>query len=59
MDKETKNSVRGFIVFVVIVAGFIFMIELGWLDFLRNPNDFRECQLIYGRTQCTELLDND
>ena len=59
MKKETKDSIRGFIAFVVIVAGFIFMIELGWLDFLRNPNDFRECQLTYGRTQCSELLDND
>lgn len=38
MKKETKDSVRGFIAFVVIVAGFIFMIELGYLDFLRNPN---------------------
>jgi len=57
MKQKTKDSIRGFIALVIIVAGFIAMIELGWLDFLRNPNAFRECQLIYGRTQCSELLD--
>ena len=40
MKQKTKDGVRGFIAFVVIVAGFIIMIELGWLDFLRNPNGF-------------------
>ncbi len=59
MKQKTKDGIRGLIAFVVIVVGFIVMIELGWLDFLRNPNDFRECQLIYGKTQCLELLDNE
>lgn len=59
MKEKTKNLIRGLTVYAIIVAGFILMIELGWLDFLGNPNDFRECQLVYGRTQCSELLDND
>lgn len=38
MKQKTKDSIRGGIAFVVIVAGMIFMIELGYFDFLRNPN---------------------
>ena len=39
MKQETKNGIRGLIAFVAIVVGMIFMLELGWLEFLRNPND--------------------
>ena len=38
MKEKTKDSIIGYIAIVVISVGFIVMIELGWLDFLRNPN---------------------
>ena len=60
MKKETKDGIRGLIAIVVISVGFIVMIEMGYFEFLRNPNmptGFSECQLTYGKTQCLELLD--
>lgn len=61
IDKETKKSIKGFTVFVIIVAIFIFMIEMGQFLFLLKNNhaEFWECQAIHGRAQCSDLLDNN
>lgn len=62
MKEETNDGIRGLIAIVVISVGFIVMVEMGYLNFLRNPNmptGFSECQLTYGKTQCLELLDNE
>ncbi len=46
LKQQTKDSIRGGIAFVIIVAGMIFMIESGHFDFLRNPNSFINNQSI-------------